>query len=633
VVDIYWLMTKGNVHVKLNLKVAIAGVVTAAFAGGGLLALAAPAYAGTAPPWEPDPNTASYGNIALYDANGVQVSSGTNLNSAFAYAVGTTAADTGATKAIVNFYNPQHGVPTTSWTGTADGGITTFSPATSLPAGTPPTVTGQAPTFPVATGAPADINTWLSSNTPDTTTGYANTIEVRLTDSGTGGHGSAAGTYWETDIGYNTTASAITVDGTTVPANGWAQLFPQPTILSPAETLSTSASGGTLTTGSPITLTATGPTTPAGDVLFSDNGAPISGGTSPYVAASGGTATFTYTPAAGSHSYTATFVPVPFVETGTNTTNAALDASSASSAAAVTVSAALVGTTTTLSAGSNSIAFGASDTLTATVTEGDSAALGVAGNVQFEIGGVAFGGPVATTVAGTTGTAVLTTTTLPAGTDNVTAVFTPTDSAAYSGSTSAVVAIVVSAPAACSLSGSSCSDTQNIQVSVNPGTITITTPYTAANPFVLPALTLSSDGTYLQSSAPFPALALPFAQQIVVTSSLAPAQAWTLSVAATALTGSGGSIPASGLGLTTGALLDTGVGGYPGTVTFSNIPALNPSPADSAGTGPGLSATPQTWATSTAADGFAALEGELTLDAPVSTPAGTYSGTITFSVT
>ena len=139
---------------KLNLKVAIAGVVSAAFAGGGLLALAAPAYAGTAPPWEPDPNTAAYGNIALYDANGVQVSSGTNLNSAFAYAVGTTAADTGATKAIVNFYNPQHGVATTNWTGTADGAITTFSPATSLPAGTPPTVTGQAPTFPVATAAP-----------------------------------------------------------------------------------------------------------------------------------------------------------------------------------------------------------------------------------------------------------------------------------------------------------------------------------------------------------------------------------------------------------------------------------------------------------------------------------------------
>ncbi len=45
---------------------------------------------------------------------------------------------------------------------------------------------------------------------------------------------------------------------------------------------------------------------------------------------------------------------------------------------------------------------------------------------------------------------------------------------------------------------------QNIQVTVNPGTITITTPYTSTNPFVLPAMTLSADGTYLQSSAPFP---------------------------------------------------------------------------------------------------------------------------------
>ena len=117
--------------------------------------------------------------------------------------------------------------------------------------------------------------------------------------------------------------------------------------------------------------------------------------------------------------------------------------------------------------------------------------------MQFEVGGRHFGSPVPTRWP------VLpvrrwTTTTLPAGTDNVTAVFTPSDSA-YGPSTSAVVAIVVSAPAACSLSGSSCSDTQNIQVTVNPGTITITTPYTSANPFVLPALTLSTDGTYLQS--------------------------------------------------------------------------------------------------------------------------------------
>jgi hypothetical protein len=193
------------------------------------------------------------------------------------------------------------------------------------------------------------------------------------------------------------------------------------------------------------------------------------------------------------------------------------------------------------------------------------------------------------------------------------------------------VSIVVAAPAACSLTGSSCSDTQNIQVTVNPGTITITTPYTASNPFVLPALQLSSDGTYLQSSATFPATTLPSLSQIVVTSTLAGDPGWTLSLAATALSnGSGGTIPASGLGFTNEALVNTGT--FPGTVTFTGIPALNPSPTDGTGTGPGLSTTPQTIATTPAGDGTAVMDGVLTLDASTATPAGTYTGTITFSV-
>jgi hypothetical protein len=185
----------------------------------------------------------------------------------------------------------------------------------------------------------------------------------------------------------------------------------------------------------------------------------------------------------------------------------------------------------------------------------------------------------------------------------------------------------------CSLTGSSCTDAQNFQVTVNPGTITLTTPYTPTNPFVLPAMTLSGDGTYLQSSAAFPASTNPASQQIVITSLLAPAYAWTLSVSATNLTSTAGTINSSGLGLTNGALLDPapGPGTYTGTITFTNLPAHNPSPTDT-DTNTGLSSTPRTWAHSTAADGTAELEGTLTLFAPTSTPAGTYTGTITFGV-
>ena len=66
-------------------------------------------------------------------------------------------------------------------------------------------------------------------------------------------------------------------------------------------------------------------------------------------------------------------------------------------------------------------------------------------------------------------------------------------------------------------------------------------------------------------------------------------------------------------------------------MTFTNIPAHNPSPVDT-DTDTGLTAVPQTWAHSTAADGTAEMDGTLTLYAATSTPSGTYNGTITFSV-
>ncbi len=317
---------------KPTLKTAVAGLLTAAIAGGGLLAFASSAFAtGTAPPWEPDTNAAAYGNLTFYNAGGNQVTSGTNLSSPFSYVVASTARDTGATKATVAFYNPQHGVSPAYWTGTSETGPTTFNPSTSLPAGTPADIVADAPTYPVTAASAADISTWLAANIPDTTAGYANTIEVRLTDSGPGLHGNAPGTYWETDIGYNTTPSPITVDGTTVPADGWAVLFP---FVAPTTTsLATSASTEwPLTTGDPITLTATVSSTASGTVQFYDNGTLLADSTTP----GSGSYTYNYTPAAGTHVYTATFVPSPTDETGGNTATAAFLGGSTSAGVTVT---------------------------------------------------------------------------------------------------------------------------------------------------------------------------------------------------------------------------------------------------------------------------------------------------------
>ena len=351
--------------------------------------------AGSAPPWEPDPGAAPpYGNVLLYDANGNQITSGTNLDSPFAYAVALTAADSGATKAIVNFYNPQHGVVPGNWSGTSETGVTTFSPASSLPAGTPADVAADAPDLPVAATSSADITTWLASNVPDTTAGYANTIQVRLTDSGPFGAGNASGTYWETDIGYNATGSAITVDGTTVPAHGWAQLFP---LVNPTTTaLGLTPSASPQPAGTVVKLTATLSAAHAGTVHFFDGTTAL--GTP--VTVSGTTASFSYTPGVGSHSYTATFVPNLGDETGADTATATIVGGSTSSAASMQINASAQSTTTTVSSSPNPSVSGQSVTYTATVSPTPSG-----GTVAFSSGSSQIGTCKAQAVSTTTGEA------------------------------------------------------------------------------------------------------------------------------------------------------------------------------------------------------------------------------------
>ncbi|MGA2530746.1 MAG: Ig-like domain repeat protein [Acidimicrobiales bacterium] len=263
---------------------------------------------GSAPPFEPDPGATGYGSLAFYDSAGNQVTSGTgDLSSPFAYVVASTAADTNAKIATVYFANPQKGVATGLWV-TTNEAASQFSPASDLPSGTPADVKALAPTDPVAATSAANITSWLAANASglDTNPGYAMTIQVRLQDSGGGGAGNLGSlTYWRTDIGYNTSSSPTTVDGTTVPANGWAVLYP--ILADNYTTLTTSATGGNLILNSPITLTASvAPTTVSGSVQFFDNGTLLNTSTTP----GSGTYTYTYTPTAtGTQDYSATFLP------------------------------------------------------------------------------------------------------------------------------------------------------------------------------------------------------------------------------------------------------------------------------------------------------------------------------------
>ena len=261
----------------------------------------------SAPPWEPDANAAApYGSLSFYDAAGNQLTSGTgDLSSPFAYVVASTAADPRAVNASVYFANPQSGVVPGNWTAVNDeAGPTLFSPSLS---GAPADIAAMAPTYPVTASSAANISSFLTGvgtvNLP-TAAGYANTIQVRMTDSGPRGAGNSSnGSYWESDIGYNTTSSPITVDGTTVPADGWAVLYPF--LSNTITTLTVSPSGGQLTQGQSLTLTATESPTVSGSVQFYDGSTLLNTSTTP----GSGTYTYTYTPALGTHSYSATFVP------------------------------------------------------------------------------------------------------------------------------------------------------------------------------------------------------------------------------------------------------------------------------------------------------------------------------------
>lgn len=190
-------------------------------------------------------------------------------------------------------------------------------------------------------------------------------------------------------------------------------------------------------------------------------------------------------------------------------------------------------------------------------------------------------------------------------------------------------------------SGSSCLDGQTMTVSIDPGSLTLTTPYTASNPFVMPALGLDPDATKLETTARFPASGDP---QITVQSSLAGNPNWTLNVSDTDLMCVSGSCmsPRSGeyqmingenVGLAGGSSTEPLPSTtFPGTITFTDIPAgsaLGPSDPGTAG----LKGGPHTFAqTNVGGNGTVAIYGELTITAPTATQAGIYSGTIALTV-
>ncbi len=192
----------------------------------------------------------------------------------------------------------------------------------------------------------------------------------------------------------------------------------------PAQATSTTISSSPsspVTSGTSVTFTATVSPSAAGTVQFKDGATNLG---SPATVSAGKATTTTNALASGSHTITGVFTP----------TDSSAFQGSTSPGFAFVVNSAATATTTSLSSNPASPqASGTSVTFTATVSPA------AAGTVQFMDGASALGAPQ--TVSG--GQAMFSTSSLSVATHSITAVFTPTDGAAFAGSTSPAVSYVI----------------------------------------------------------------------------------------------------------------------------------------------------------------------------------------------
>jgi hypothetical protein len=577
---------------------------SAAFAAGG---------GGPTPPWESAISPAPNGSITFYNAQG-QVVTGGSITAAGlgAYAVASTADPQPAhTKATVYMYTPVNGANPGTWSGQIMSASTNY-PATAAPApvGTttnPAETNGGADTS-VASYVAAFPNTDTSA-----TDGYAGLYDVRLKV--TGGTGGAETTYWDTVISVNTTAGTWSVD------------FPDFTQATTTTLTATPPSPQT-TPANPVTLNATVAPAAAGTVSFFAGTTQV--GTAQTVTTTSGAASVTTTPPAGTTSYTAVFTPAV----------GSADIGSTSPALSYVVGTPADATATTLSETGGGGAAGTPVNFTATVTDTTHPATTPVGTVSFYDNG-------STTPLGsassTTGTYTFTFTYAAAGAHSVVAVFTPGNTT-FAGSTSSAVTFTETAPTC-----TTCNDVQTIEGTIPTGVLSIYTPYTAANPLNLGTLALNGTGTYYTASAPLDSNAadVPTAganpdttfNGITVIDTKAGNVPWTVTALSSALSDGGhnpgSSISGENVGLTNLAAVPvTGNALTAADLTFANQPAATPpvGPTDTGAAGLGGSAAHTIVTDATQADGTIGIKGTVTLNAPTSTEAGLFIGTITFTV-
>jgi hypothetical protein len=583
--------------VKIRRSAAIAGLAGVAMAAGLTLVGAQSAFAAT-PPYEPDPQ--SFGTLAFFDASGNQITTGSINNAPMAaYVVGTKPGRTGDTTTLLNMAQPNPNQTTANWN--VDN--LTGSSAYPLPAaGNPANIVALSQNHPVSKGTSGDftvanfIAEFPNDPAHDSNTSYQNLYQVRLI---TANGADQDPTYQVADI---------LVNGTT-----WTQVFG-----ATATTTALTSSANPTDTATAVNLTATvTPSTAAGTVQFMDGSTALG---SP-VAVSGGVAHLNSQTFAtiGTHHLSAVFTPTDTVNNlgSTGTLDETVTAPAAATATSLTVT---------------QDGFAGDDVkLVSNVTSGGSAVPAGSGAVAF------FDNGSSTSLgSGTEGPAGTFTLDLPsglnAGSHSIVAKFTGGATSGFASSQSSAQPFVLQAhqTGACAQTGSQCTDTQNIQVTVPVGTLVISTPYTSSNPLDLGTMALDPSGTFFTANAAF--------NGIVVTdtrSGVGGVNTYTVSALSSPLSDGashpGSIINAENVGLT--GVTGVGSNGFAGTPTYHANAAANPpvAPGDGGSLGLGGTTAHDVFDVTNSVGTFTA-HGTLTINAPTSTEAGLFTGTITFTV-
>ena len=560
-----------------KIRSALAGVLVLA-----LLALAAGVAYAAAPPFEPDPN--SNGSLTFYDAGGQVITTGSTNDAPFAAFVQASAPGhaSGDNKATLFGALPKNGVATGAWSSEAISGSTVYPNASApgaLGTSSLPLVTLTAADGSLATLA-GDLPNTAPSGDP-----YAGLYQLRVKTSGPGQ--SAGATYASADI---------LISGTT-----WSLVYPEPVATATSTALGVTPTGPQYA-GTTLTFTATITPAAAGSVQFKDG----TGNVGAPVAVSGGSAQYaTNALGVGSHNLSAVFTPA------NPASNPTLYAGSTSPTVTYQVNTSpATATNTALSVDPGTSTAYANVTFTATITPSNAP-----GTVSFTDSGV----PVGTTPTGQ-GTFSFVTNALGEGAHTITATFNPSNTATFAPSSATASAFTLGAPQYAPASA-------NVRATIDPGTLSISTPYTDSSPLDLGNLVLNDSATLFSISAPITG--------ITIADTRAGNLPWTVSAQATDLTnGSGGTIDSQNLGLT-GLVADPVAGN---ALTAASVtpsanaaasPPVAPGATGSGGLGGGVS---HTVLHADHGAGSIGYHGLLTLTAPTSSPPGTYVGILTLTI-